>query len=51
MTRYGTLIAWARQLGLKELIPLLESNLKEEKNADMLLTKLAEQTVNRKAAA
>jgi ferritin-like metal-binding protein YciE len=51
ITRYGTLIAWARQLGMREVIPLLAANLKEEKNADMLLTKIAEKSVNQKAAA
>lgn len=50
MTRYGTLIAWAQQLGLDKVVPLLEANLKEEKNADALLTKIARSTVNRKAA-
>ena len=51
ITRYGTLIAWAKQLGRDDAIEFLEANLKEEKNADMLLSKIAEATVNQKAAA
>src|SRR5262245_59702849 len=33
ITRYGTLIAWAKQLGNTDAIGLLEENLKEEKHA------------------
>jgi ferritin-like metal-binding protein YciE len=51
ITRYGTLIAWAKQLGRNEAIDLLEANLEEEKNADRLLTQIAETAVNQKAAA
>jgi ferritin-like metal-binding protein YciE len=51
ITRYGTLIAWAKQLGKEDAIDLLEANLEEEKNADRLLTEIAEETVNQKAAA
>ena len=51
ITRYGTLIAWAKQLGRDDAIELLEANLEEEKNADMLLSQIAEATVNEKAAA
>ena len=50
ITRYGTLIAWARQLGHGDAVKLLEANLKEEKNADALLTKIADASVNQKAA-
>ena len=51
ITRYGTLIAWARQIGRDDAVELLEANLEEERNADELLTKIAEASVNRKAAA
>lgn len=51
ITRYGTLIAWARQIGRDDAVELLEANLEEERNADELLTKIAEAAVNRKAAA
>jgi len=50
MTRYGTLIAWAKQLGRQDCASLLEQNLKEEKAADAKLTSLAERGVNAKAA-
>ena len=50
ITRYGTLITWAKQLGHDDAAKLLESNLKEEKHADQLLSEIAESTVNKKAA-
>jgi len=50
MTRYGTLIAWAKQLGRNDCARLLEQNLQEEKAADNKLTAIAERQVNRKAA-
>jgi ferritin-like metal-binding protein YciE len=51
ITRYGTLIAWAKQLGRDDAIELLEANLEQEKNADKLLTEIAEAAVNQRAAA
>lgn len=50
ITRYGTMIAWAQQLGKKDAIKLLEANLKQEKAADLKLSKLAETVVNKQAA-
>jgi ferritin-like metal-binding protein YciE len=50
ITRYGTLIAWSRQLGISDAEPILEETLEEEKEADKLLTEVAESDVNRKAA-
>ena len=50
MTRYGTLVAWAKHLGHKESAALLQQTLDEEKAADKKLTSLAESSVNRKAA-
>jgi ferritin-like metal-binding protein YciE len=50
ITRYGTLIAWAKQLGLPDCASVLEETLKEEKAADSKLTSLAERDVNVKAA-
>ena len=50
MTRYGTLIAWAKQLGRQDCASVLAKNLAEEKNADSKLTKLAESKVNLQAA-
>src|ERR1700684_4223490 len=50
MTRYGTLIAWANQLGRHECVTLLRQTLDEEKATDKKLTSMAESQVNRKAA-
>ncbi len=50
MTRYGTLIAWANQLGRRDCVTLLEQTLNEEKATDKKLTAMAESAVNRKAA-
>lgn len=50
ITRYGTLMAWAKELGHTDAVDLLKETLKEEKKADELLTKVAEQMVNKKAA-
>jgi ferritin-like metal-binding protein YciE len=50
ITRYGSLIAWAKQLGRSDCAALLQQNLDEEKAADKKLTSLAESTVNRRAA-
>ena len=50
MTRYGTLIAWAKQLGRNDVVTLLNQTLDEEKATDKKLTSMAESQVNRKAA-
>jgi ferritin-like metal-binding protein YciE len=50
MTRYGTLIAWAKQLGHNNVVPLLNQTLDEEKATDKKLTAMAEANINRKAA-
>ena len=50
ITRYGSLIAWAKQLGRNDCAALLQENLDEEKAADRKLTSLAESRVNRAAA-
>lgn len=41
MARYGTLIAWANQLGMKDAANLLNQTLEEEKKTDAALSKLA----------
>ena len=46
IARYGTLCAWAKQLGYKDAIPLLEATLREETETDVTLTKLAEGALN-----
>jgi ferritin-like metal-binding protein YciE len=50
ISRYGTLVAWAQQLGRDDCASVLEQNLAEEKAADKKLTSLAESGINRKAA-
>ncbi len=50
ITRYGTLIAWAKELGYDKLVRPLELNLKEEDATDKKLSKLAESKLNKKAA-
>ena len=50
MTRYGTLIAWAKTLGRDDCANVLKANLAEEEAADKKLTQIAESGVNQKAA-
>ena len=50
ISRYGTLIAWARALGRADCASVLEETLAEEKATDAKLTQLAEGRLNRKAA-
>jgi ferritin-like metal-binding protein YciE len=50
ITRYGTLIAWAKQLGRDDCANVLQQNLDEEKATDSKLNTMALQSVNRKAA-
>jgi ferritin-like metal-binding protein YciE len=50
ITRYGSLIAWAKMLGRNDSAAVLQQTLDEEKAADKNLTSLAESGVNRKAA-
>jgi ferritin-like metal-binding protein YciE len=49
ITRYGTLAAWARQLGRSDCAAVLEENLEEEKATDLKLTAIGESRVNRVA--
>ncbi len=50
ITRYGTLIAWAKELGRDDCASVLAKTLKEEKAADDKLSGLAESGINRHAA-
>jgi len=50
MSKYGTLIAWARQLRRSDCAQILQQTLAEEKAADEKLTSIAEGQVNRAAA-
>ena len=47
---YGSLVAFAQQLGLQEAVGLLQKTLEEEKAADAKLTQIGETAVNRSAA-
>jgi ferritin-like metal-binding protein YciE len=51
ISRYGTLIAWAEELGLEDAVSLLEETLEEEKATDEALTKIAETAINQQAEA
>jgi ferritin-like metal-binding protein YciE len=50
ITRYGSLIAWAKELGHNDSAALLQQNLDEEKATDKKLTDIAKSKVNRMAA-
>ncbi len=50
IARYGTLIAWAEQLGHQQVLSHLQKILDEEKATDKKLTMLAEAKINRRAA-
>lgn len=49
IARYGTLCAWAKQLGKPQVARLLHQTLEEEKQTDELLTTIAEGSVNKAA--
>jgi ferritin-like metal-binding protein YciE len=51
IARYGTLKAWAEELGLEEAVPLLEATLTEEEDTDKKLSELAEAAINQRAEA
>ena len=50
ITRYGTLVAFAKQLGRQDCASVLQQTLDEEYAADKALTQVAESRVNRRAA-
>jgi ferritin-like metal-binding protein YciE len=49
--RYGTLVTWAQQLGLRQSTKLLKQTLNEEEKTDKALSQLAESVVNLQADA
>lgn len=49
IARYGTLIAWAEQLGMTDAVDLLKATLAEEEATDEALTQLGEGGVNERA--
>jgi ferritin-like metal-binding protein YciE len=51
ISRYGTLVAWGKELGLTEAVPLLQATLYEEEATDKALTQLAETVINYEAEA
>ncbi|HEY4987817.1 MAG TPA: ferritin-like domain-containing protein [Bradyrhizobium sp.] len=50
ITRYGSLVAWAKQLGRNDCATVLQKTLEEEKETDKKLTMIAESKVNLRAA-
>jgi len=51
MARYGSLLAWAKISGQKEIVALLQETLAEEKKAESLLGQIATGTINPAAKA
>jgi ferritin-like metal-binding protein YciE len=51
MARYGTMKAWATQLGLHDVVKLVDETLQQERKTDKDLTSLAESAVNTEAMA
>ena len=49
ISRYGTLVTWAEQLGYRTSVKLLKQTLAEEEKTDKALTQLAETVVNAEA--
>jgi ferritin-like metal-binding protein YciE len=50
ITRYGSLVAWAKQLGRNDCANVLQKTLDEEKATDKKLTAMAESKINLRAA-
>ncbi|MHB9132760.1 MAG: YciE/YciF ferroxidase family protein [Armatimonadota bacterium] len=50
ISAYGTLRTFARTLGRDDVADMLQTTLKEESYTDQMLTKVAEQSINKKAA-
>jgi ferritin-like metal-binding protein YciE len=51
ISRYGTLRAWAEELGLDDAIELLQETLEEEEATDKALTEIAKTAINQEAEA
>jgi ferritin-like metal-binding protein YciE len=51
ISRYGTLIAWAQELGLDDAVDLLRETLEEEEATDEALTDIAKTAINQQAEA
>ena len=50
ITRYGTLVSWAKQLGKDDCAEILQKNLDQEYSADQKLDRMAEGKLNKQAA-
>jgi ferritin-like metal-binding protein YciE len=50
ITRYGTLVAWAKLIGRNDVAKILNMTLKEEKATDKKLGGIAKRKINKKAA-
>ncbi len=50
IARYGTLVAWAKQLGRPDCAALLQLNLDDETKTDKALTGMAKNSINAAAA-
>jgi ferritin-like metal-binding protein YciE len=50
ITRYGTLVAWAKQLGREDCASVLHQILEQEKATDEKLNRIAESKINAQAA-
>ena len=50
ITRYGTLVAWAKQLGRQDCATILHQIMEQEKATDQKLNRIADSKVNVKAA-
>jgi ferritin-like metal-binding protein YciE len=51
ISRYGTLKAWAEELGLDDAVDLLQETLDEEEATDEALTEIAKSAINQQAEA
>ncbi len=51
ISRYGTMKTWAKELGLPNVVRLLDQTLEEEKKTDQTLSEIAENAVNQEAEA
>ncbi|KQZ95902.1 hypothetical protein ASD64_18375 [Mesorhizobium sp. Root157] len=51
IARYGTLIAWAKELGMSDAVVLLKATLEEESGTDEALSALGQGGINERAMA
>jgi ferritin-like metal-binding protein YciE len=49
MARYGTIVAWAKEINAEDVAKLMHETLEEEKKADTTLNQLAMRGLNRQA--